>query len=174
MKLTYKKVISIVIVLIVYFYFYFHRVPDRSLSNEPGFVILSPCDGTVMNAEGRNISIFLSPFDVHSQYVPINSTIKDIQIIHGKQYMANTPESIHNEGVKVVFSSHLGDIEVTQRVGFFVRRIKNKINIGDIVKRGDNYGIIFLGSRVDILLPNNHSTKLKIKDKVFAGITVIN
>ena len=155
MKVNFKKVMLIFIVITIYFYLYFHRVPDRSLSNEPEFVILTPCDGTVMHAEGRNISIFLSPLDVHSQYVPINSTIKHIEIIHGKKYMANTPESIHNEGVKVVFSSHLGDIEVTQRVGFFVRRIKNYIHVGDIVKRGDNYGIIFFFNRVIMILQFN-------------------
>ena len=116
---------------------------------------------------------FLSPFDVHAQYAPIDGSIKNIETIHGKAYMANKPESIHNEGVKVIFSSTIGDIEVIQRVGFFVRRIQNYIKINDTVKRGENYGKINLGSRVDIVLPLNYNTSLQIGQKVFAGITKI-
>ena len=126
-----------------------------------------------MFSEGRDISIFLSPFDVHAQYAPIDGSIKNIETIHGKAYMANKPESIHNEGVKVIFSSTIGDIEVIQRVGFFVRRIQNYIKINDTVKRGQNYGKINLGSRVDIVLPLNYNTSLQIGQKVFAGITKI-
>ena len=166
------NIVALIIILIM-FYLYFNRTPNRLNTNYPSNVILSPCDGTVMFAQGREISIFLSPFDVHAQYAPIDGSIKDIKIIHGKAYMANKPESIHNEGVKVIFSSTIGDIEVVQRVGFFVRRIQNYIKVDDTVKRGENYGKINLGSRVDILLPLNYTTNLQIGQKVFAGITKI-
>lgn len=155
---------------LITFYLYFNRRPDRSISEYSNDTILSPCDGTVMYAEGRNISIFLSPFDVHAQYVPIDGYIKDIEVIHGGAYMANKPKSIHNEGVKVIFSSEMGDIEVVQRVGFFVRRIQNKIQINDTVQRGYNYGKINFGSRVDILLPVNTTTTLEVGQAVYAGI----
>tara|TARA_B100000427_G_scaffold191963_1_gene159593 strand:- start:1008 stop:1550 length:543 start_codon:yes stop_codon:yes gene_type:complete len=168
----YKYVILILLFLII-FYLYFNRTPTRYNSIYSSNIILSPCDGTVMFAEGRNISIFLSPFDVHAQYSPIDGFIKDIEIIHGKAYMANKPESIHNEGVKVIFSSDVGDIEVVQRVGFFVRRIQNYIKVNDVVKRGENYGKINFGSRVDILLPINYTTNLQIGQTVFAGTTKI-
>jgi len=167
------KIVTLIIIILIIFYLYFNRTPNRSISNYLNNVILSPCDGKVMFAEGRDISIFLSPFDVHAQYAPIDGSIKSIEIIHGKAYMANKPESIHNEGVKVIFSSAIGDIEVVQRVGFFVRRIQNYIKVNDLVKRGENYGKINLGSRVDILLPFNYTTKLQVGQKVFAGITKI-
>ena len=167
------KIAALIIIILIIFYLYFNRTPNRSKSDYSNNIILSPCDGTVMFAEGRDISIFLSPFDVHAQYAPIDGSIKDIEIIHGKTYMANKPESIHNEGVKVTFSSTIGDIEVVQRVGFFVRRIQNYIKVKDMVKRGENYGKINLGSRVDILLPFNYTTILQTGQKVFAGITKI-
>ena len=172
MKTGYEIIVSTIVFLFI-FYLYFNRKPDRSKSDYPNHTILSPCDGTVMNAEGRNISIFLNPFDIHAQYVPIDGYIKAIEIIHGEKYMANKPESIHNEGVKVIFSSALGDIEVIQRVGFFVRRIQNYIQVNEFVQRGYNYGKINFGSRVDIVLPQNNNTILKVNQKVYAGITRI-
>ena len=169
-------IVIIIVIVVVFFYLFnefFNRIPNRSLSTHSDGTILSPCDGTVSNINGSNISIFLSPLDVHAQYVPIDSTVRSIEMISGSHKMANTPESIHNEGVKVIFSSKLGDIEVTQRVGFLARRIQNYIKPGDILKRGFNYGRILFGSRVDIVLPVNSTRQLKIGDKVYAGITPI-
>ena len=163
------KILIIIILFIILFLFYFTRKPVRV--NKDNHILVSPCDGTVMSVNGRNISIFLSVFDIHWQYAPINSVIKDIEIIHGKHNMAFNPSSEHNAGVKVTFNSILGDIIVTQRVGFFVRRIKNNINIGDNVKQSDPYGIIMFGSRVDIVLPDNLHCILKKGDKVIGGVT---
>lgn len=171
-KFLNNRFLLILIILIV-FYLYFNRVPNRYISNLPNNIIVSPCDGLVTHSNGRNISVFLSLFDVHAQYVPINSTIKNIQIIHGMKYMAFKPESKHNEGIKVTFSCIYGDLEVTQRVGFFVRRIKNYIKVGDNVERGYNYGKINFGSRVDILLPYGMVSKLKTNTRVSGGLTIL-
>jgi len=167
--ITIVKIILLLIIIIILFLLYFTRKPLRI--NKDNNIIVSPCDGTVMHVNGKNISIFLSVFDVHWQFSPINSVIKDIEIIHGKYNMAFDPSSDHNAGVKVTFSSELGDIIVTQRVGFFVRRIKNNINIGDNVEQSDPYGIIMFGSRVDIVLPDNLHCILKKGDKVIGGET---
>ena len=115
----------------------------------------------------------MSPFDVHAQYTPIDSIIKSIRIIQGKAHMANTPASDHNAGVEVVFNSKFGDIVVTQRVGFLVRRIQNHIDIGEYVERGYNYGKINFGSRVDIILPEGMTSILKPKQRVYGGLTII-
>ena len=168
-----KEYLLVFLVLVILFVLFFNRVPNRSLSKFADNIILSPCDGLVTHVSGRNISVFLDPLDVHAQYVPNDSVVKSIEIIHGSHKMANSPESIHNEGVKVIFSSTLGDIEVTQRVGFFVRRIQNYIKPGDKLKRGFNYGRILFGSRVDIVLPLHNTSSLNIGDKVYAGITRI-
>ena len=161
--------ILLIILSIIIFLLYFSRKPIRI--NKDNNILVSPCDGTVMYVEDNNISIFLSPFDVHWQYVPINSVIKNIENIHGKHNMAYKPSSEHNEGVKVIFDSELGDIHVTQRVGFLARRIHNNIKLGDKVKETDPYGIIMFGSRVDIALPNNLKCILKEGDRVVGGIT---
>lgn len=162
----------IFVILIILFYKFFHRAPIR-ITNLPLDVIVSPADGVIKHATNRDISIFLNVFNVHCQYVPINSYIKDIIIIKGTYNMANRPESIHNEGVKVVFQTQYGDLEVTQRVGFFVRRIVNYIKIKDYVQRNQIYGMIRLGSRVDIKLPPSLKTNLRVGDKIYGGITPI-
>ena len=163
------KIIVYIIISIILFLLFFTRKPTRV--NKDNNILVSPCDGTVMNVDGRNISIFLSVFDVHRQYAPIDSIVKDIEIIHGKHNMAFNPSSDHNAGVKVTFDTNLGDIMVTQRVGFFVRRIINDIKIGDKIKQCNPYGLIMFGSRVDIILPENLICILKKGDKVVSGVT---
>ena len=161
--------ICFIIFLSVLFLLFFIRQPIRININNN--ILVSPCDGNVMNVDNNNISIFLSPLDVHWQYVPIDSVVKDIEIISGKHKMAFKPQSEHNEGIKVTFGSELGDIIVTQRVGFLVRRINNNIEIGDEVKQSAPYGIIVFGSRVDIIIPENLKCILKKGQKVKGGIT---
>ena len=100
-----------------------------------------------------------------------NSVIKKIERIRGKYNMAFLPESDHNEGVKVTFGSKIGDIVVTQRVGFLARRIENNINVSDNVFQSEPYGIIKFGSRVDIILPDNVECILNKGDKVRGGET---
>jgi len=166
---------SVLITLIVIFYIFikwFFRKPVR-ISQLPQDTIVSPADGTVMNAEGRNVSIFLDILNVHHQYIPIDSRVKSIEIITGKYKMAFVPKSVHNHGVKIVFITALGELEVTQRVGFIARRIVEFVKPGDIVKRGDIYGLIRFGSRVDLVLPLGMTTTLKKGDKVKAGLTPI-
>ena len=166
---------KIIIVILIFhiLIIYFNRAPinyNNLLSN----YIVSPCYGTVTYANKNKISVFLSPLDVHVQYVPINSNILDIKIVNKNNFnLANIPSSKHNEGVRVVFTSIYGDIIVIQRVGFFVRRIINNINIGDSVKRSNIYGVITFGSRVDIELPYFLRTKLKVGDKLIGGETPI-
>lgn len=168
-----KKTIQIIIILIIISLLFFNRRPiNESYLSEN--IIISPTYGTVTYSEKNKISVFLSPLDVHCQYVPINSYIKDIHIVNRNTFnFANKPESIHNEGVKVVFNSVYGDIIVIQRVGFFVRRIINNINKGENVQRSKIYGFITLGSRVDIELPENLNSKLTVNDKLIGGITPI-
>lgn len=160
-------------IFIIIFLIYFNRSPNRT-SNLKDNIIVSPCDGVVTHSNGRNISVFLSIFDVHYQYVPIKSKIIDIKTVNvGKHILATNPKSSHNEGIRVVFRCQYGDLVVTQRVGFFVRRIINSININDIVNRSNKYGFITFGSRVDIVLPENLHSCLKVGDKVTGGVTPI-
>ena len=167
--MKYLNYFIIIFILILYFLLYFFRKPQRI--NKDNHLIVSPCDGTVINVDNNIISIFLSLFDVHWQYIPIDGIVKKIEYIEGSYYMAMTPKSIHNKGVKITFSTRIGDIDVIQKVGFLARRIINNIKIGDIVKQGEPYGLILFGSRVDIILPKNKTSNLKNTQNVIAGVT---
>lgn len=158
-------------IILILFLLFFNRSPNR-ISKTKDNIIVSPCDGTVTYSNDRTISIFLSVFDVHVQYVPIKSEIIDIKTVNkGTHVLATNPKSSHNEGIRVVFRSNIGDVVVTQRVGFFVRRIINNIKIGDKLNKSDKYGFITFGSRVDIILPKNYNSILKVGDKVIGGET---
>jgi len=158
-----------IVIMLLLFFLYFIRAPKRESDLDKN-IIVSPADGTVQYAKGRHISIFLSPLDVHVQYAPVNGYIKSTKHISGTHHMANTPESGHNEGIMVTFVSNKGEeINVTQRVGFLVRRIINKINEGEKINRSDIYGIITFGSRVDIILPDGYETKVKVGDYLYGG-----
>ena len=87
-----------------------------------------------------------------------------------------TPSSLYISvpslsAIKITFSTEHGDIDVIQKVGFFVRRIVNNIKIGDKVKQCEPYGLILFGSRVDIILPKHIKSNLKTNQKVIAGVT---
>ena len=159
---------SILIIPLLFLKFFVRKPLRQNLLKNK---LVSPCDGTVTYVDDKNISIYLSIFNVHWQYIPINSKIKSIETIYGSNKLAILPKSSHNSGIKVIFESNLGDIAVTQRVGFFVKRISNSINVGDTVNQSDPYGIIRFGSRVDIILPDNVECILKIGNKVTGGIT---
>ena len=163
------KYVLVLFFIIIILYKLFLRKPIRI--NNINNTIVSPCDGLVTYVDGNYISVFLSVFDVHWQYVPVDSIVKSIETISGGHKMATSPKSLHNEGVRVVFSSGYGDISVTQRVGFFVRRIQNNINIDDNVKQSEPYGVIKFGSRVDIILPNNVKNIIKKGERVVGGVT---
>ena len=165
------KVFFIIIISLILFLKFFNRRPIRKSFWDLNIAV-SPCDGTVTYAHKNKISVFLSPLDIHCQYVPINSHIKDMKIVNKNNFrLANTPESSHNEGIRVVFSSSLGDIIVTQRVGFFVRRIINTIKLHELVTRSEQYGFITFGSRVDIELPYYLHTNLKVGQYLKGGFT---
>ena len=164
-------IVIIFLLIITNFLLFFFRKPIRK--NIYNSLIVSPCDGTIMNIDGNKMTVFLSIIDVHWQYTPMDSVIKNIEILKGPYHLAFKPESEHNYGIRVTFGTKIGDILVTQRVGFFVRRIKNNINIGDFIKQSVPYGIIRFGSRCDIQIPNNmnYSKNLNKGDKLSGGKT---
>jgi len=158
-----------IFVLFALFALFFIRKPKRI--NKNNNFIVSPCDGTVMNVDNNIISVFLSPLVVHWQYIPIDGIVKNIEYIEGTNYLAMKPESYHNTGVKITIITEIGEIDIIQKVGFFVRRIINNLKIGDKVKQSEPYGLILFGSRVDIILPEYIKSNLKKDQKVIAGVT---
>lgn len=148
--------------------------------------ILAPADGKVVvieetleeeyfNEVRRQISIFMSPVNVHVNRNPASGIIKYFKYHAGKYLVAWHPKSsTENERTTFVLELQNGiDILVRQIAGALARRIKWYINEGDSVKQGEEFGFIKFGSRVDVFLPLDAVVRVNIGDKTKAGRTVI-
>ncbi|HBR22063.1 MAG TPA: phosphatidylserine decarboxylase family protein [Nitrospiraceae bacterium] len=120
------------------------------------------------------ISIFMSPFNVHVNRAPCDGKIKNIQHNKGKFMAAYKDDaSFKNENIEMELETKYGDILVRQVAGYVARRAVCRANIGDSLRRGERYGIIKFSSRLDVYLPKETAIKVKLGDKVKAGETVI-
>ncbi len=182
----YKPLLFFVVPLII-FSLYFFRNPER-ICNErlaDSSIIISPADGKVVDIafdpnnafEGytHKISIFLSPFDVHVNWIPVDGVIREINYRPGKFVVAFAQKSSDiNERNDIVIETSRGKtIIVRQIAGFIARRICWWVHEGDSVMHGQKYGMIRFGSRVDILLPAAIKIVVKPGDRVFGGCSVL-
>ncbi len=147
--------------------------------------VVSPCDGRVVvieeiedkvyfNGPRLQVSIFMSPLNVHVNRNPISGTIRYFKYLPGQYLMAFNPKSSQlNEQTYVVAENDRWAIGYKQIAGFLARRIKWYINENDQVAQGEEYGFIRFGSRIDLLLPTEAKVEVKLGDKVKAGRTVI-
>ncbi len=168
-----------------FFIAYFFRDPDRVIPNEGGCVI-SPADGKVILAERvegnpfddrtcMKISIFMSIFSVHINRIPFDGTIKNIDYTPGEFLPANLDKaSWKNEQNAVLLETEDGKQMVfVQIAGLIARRIICRIRSGDTVSRGQRYGMICFGSRLDIYLPEDVEPIVAIGDYVNAGTSIL-
>lgn len=166
---SYKPLVIYAIIII--FLIYFYRVPNRDCQSKE-LDITSPSDGTikdiVINPDGTKIiSIFLSPFDVHVQYIPYNGVVIDKKYKEGKFHPAYLlQKSALNEQSIISVRTKYGDLSVKQIAGLVARRIITEPKIGDHVKKGSIYGMIKLSSRVDLTVPKNSIVHVKKGDHV--------
>ncbi|MDR3646885.1 MAG: phosphatidylserine decarboxylase family protein [Candidatus Babeliales bacterium] len=165
------------------FSFYFFRNPDR-VCKEREFdnnILVSPCDGLVVTIEKisdltytQKISVFLSPIDVHVNWIPDDGIIEDVIYRPGKFIVAFAPKSSDiNERNDIVINCKKGKIQVGQIAGFVARRICCWVKKGDNIKAGTKFGMIRFGSRVDIFLPENVEIKVNLGQKIKGGQTAI-
>ena len=166
------------------FSLYFFREPNRDIIDISS-QMLSPADGKVVQiidvedsdiGPAKQISIFLSVFNIHSQYVPISSQVVSSEYFPGEYLMAfNHKASDKNERTNTTFKAGSGDTyKVRQIAGFIARRILNYMTPDQEVAKGDRLGFIRFGSRVDILVPEDRFEISVIKgDKVKANLTPI-
>jgi len=163
----------------------FFRNPERVSPDEPGIVI-SAADGTVMevvedaqtgNLPGvalKRVSVFMSVFNVHVNRWPVSGTVRKIVYAPGRFLDAREPaSSIENEHNSVILDAEDGPVEVVQIAGKIARRIVWWVNEGDTARRGERFGLIRFGSRVDVYLPQSFSIVVGIGATVRAGVTVI-
>ena len=165
------------------FFAYFFRDPDRVVPQDPGLVV-SPADGKVMIAgpsdgrwsppgEWKQITIFLSPLDVHINRTPVGGKITRIDYRPGKFLPAYDEGSNDNE-LNEVWVDHDGQtIVVRQVVGILARRIVCRVHEGDSLQRGDRIGLMKFGSRMDVFLPPSAQLRVGVGEHVVAGETVL-
>lgn len=158
------------------FVIFFFRDPERSGPRDPG-LILSPADGKIVSIvnqeEGTRVSIFLSVFNVHVVRSPISGQITGSEYRKGKFLLAfDERASLENE--QQVFTVE-GEQKVTFSLiaGLVARRIIPWKNRGDQISRGDRIALIRFGSRVDILIPAEFDVRVKNRDRVHAGVSVL-
>ncbi len=173
-----------VVGLLALFVLFFFRDPMREITEEPT-ALISPADGLVHKidydwldpetGEKRiRMSIFLSVFNVHINRYPVSGKVIKKEIRDGKFLAAfNHMASEENAQSVVVIDSVYGKIVVKQIVGLIARRIVCNAKEGDIAVKGERYGLIRFGSRMDITMPSTATLNVKLKDKVAGGSTIL-
>jgi phosphatidylserine decarboxylase len=165
------------------FFAFFFRDPERTVPQDPGLVV-SPADGRVMIAgpsDGRwappgnwqQITIFLSPMDVHINRSPVDGRVTRIDYRPGKFLPAYDERSNDNELNEVWIDHHGQPVVVRQVVGILARRIVCRIHEGAHVDRGERIGLMKFGSRMDVFLPLSATLKVRVGERVTGGKTVL-
>jgi len=175
--------LGIAAILTIFLAFFF-RDPKRACPS--GVTILAPADGRVLlieekesqqfpNGEAIQVSIFMSVFNCHINRIPVSGKIENILHRPGKFYAADKARaSAENEQNTLFLRTEQGqEIRIVQVAGLIARRIVCWVRAGDLVKRGNRFGLIQFGSRVDLYLPVSARLSIKRGDKVKAGLTVI-
>ena len=155
----------------------FFRDPERVIPQTPGAVV-SPADGRVheieMEAGCRRISIFLSVTDVHVNRAPYAGKVTGVTYKPGRFVPAYRAEaSRENESNHVTIHGPDAAIGVKQIAGILARRIVCRVHSGDVLERGQRYGLIRFGSRTDLFLPADADVIAQIGDKVRGGETIL-
>ena len=179
-----SALISVVTVGLLIFIISFFRIPRRTLTiNENA--IIAPADGKVVAIEEVQadeyftdrriqVSIFMSPLNVHVNRNPVTGDVVYSQYHKGKYLVAWHPKSsTENERHTVVYRKNGKEILTKQIAGALAKRIVNYLSAGQSVKQTEEMGFIKFGSRVDLLLPLDAKIKVKIGDKPQGGVTVV-
>jgi phosphatidylserine decarboxylase len=170
--------------IIAAFVVQFFRDPARDIPSAPN-AVLSPADGRVIvvakvydeyaEREALKISVFMNVFNVHSNRLPVDGTVTKAQYFPGKFFNADLAKaSEQNERNALVLQTADGQtVTAVQVAGLIARRILCYVGVGHVGKRGERYGFIRFGSRVDVYLPLDAMPKVAIGDKVSASSTVL-
>jgi len=162
----------------------FFRDPHRLISPSDD-IILAPADGKVVVIEETEeleyfkdrriqISIFMSPTDVHINRTPIGGAVKYIKYHPGKYLVAWHPKSsTANERNTIVIENEQIKVLMRQIAGAVARRIKSYLHEGENVEQGNEMGFIKFGSRVDLFLPVGTKVEVELEQHVTGGMTVI-
>lgn len=171
-------------VLLAGFFLFFFRDPDRQVTTSAR-AVLAPADGrvivagvppggTIPDGQWQQISIFLSPMDVHVNRMPVGGRITKITYHPGRFLPAYKVESGSLNEFTEVWVDHDGQpIVCRQIVGVLARRIVCRIKEGDRVEAGGRFGVMKFGSRMDVFVPPDALIRTKVGDRVVGAVTIV-
>ena len=166
------------------FLLFFFRDPERA-HNAPPSAVISPADGRVMVAgaptgeatppgQWQQISIFLSPMDVHVNRIPVSGRVTRVEYHPGRFLPAYKKESGDlNERSEITVDHNGQPIVFRQIVGVLARRVVCRIREGTDVKAGERFGVMKFGSRMDVFVPLDATVHVRVGEMVVGGVTVI-
>ncbi|MBL8125535.1 MAG: phosphatidylserine decarboxylase [Pyrinomonadaceae bacterium] len=170
-------IFAAVFAAIALFMAYFFRDPYRESPEGEGLIVAG-ADGTVTRIdetdEGKLVSVFMSPLDVHINRSPIAGKVTKAEYIRGKKAPATSnTASFTNERNSLTITGEQFTVRCTQIAGIMARRIVCWSKEGDELKRGQKFGLIKFSSRTDVLMPSNTELMVKIGDHVKGGETIL-
>jgi phosphatidylserine decarboxylase len=178
------RVLAIPFVLLAAFFLFFFRDPERTASLGDDDVV-APADGRVLVAgpavaeaapagSWQQVSIFLSPIDVHVNRVPVSGRVTRVSYSRGRFLPAYRHDAATaNERSEIWIDHHGQTIVARQIVGILARRVVCRIEAGTDVHAGDRFGIMKFGSRMDVFVPVTATLKVSVGQSVRGGETVI-
>lgn len=164
------------------FMLFFFRDPERKIPREDA--VVSPADGKVMAAGAadpngappgtwQQITIFLSPMDVHINRMPVSGTVTRVEYCPGSFLPAYKPESCLNERTELWIDHGGQTIVVRQVVGVLARRVVCRVKAGEQVATGQRFGLMKFGSRMDVFLPPSARLLVQAGDRVRGGESIL-
>ncbi len=179
------QALGAVSICLTLFVTWFFRDPERVVP-EDSDALVSPADGKViivqrlaqceyMDGPCQKVSIFMNVFNVHVNRIPFDGVVERVQYNPGKFINASFDKaSVHNERNALVVKTDDGkSFAFVQIAGLIARRIVNCVTTGERVQKGDRYGMIQFGSRLDLYLPLAFEVAVRVGDKTSAGSTII-
>jgi phosphatidylserine decarboxylase len=165
------------------FFAYFFRDPERVVPPEDGLAV-SPADGRVMIAgpaderwcppgEWTQVTIFLSPMDVHINRTPVEGRVTRVEYQPGTFLPAYRDDASGNERTEIWLDYYGDPVVVRQIVGVLARRIVCRVVAGQQLQRGERIGLMKFGSRMDVFLPAHAELVVRLGQQVVAGETVL-
>lgn len=163
----------------------FFRDPARTIAGTGPKSVVAPADGRIvaveetddayLNRRAIKVSVFMNVFNVHSNRSPVDSEVREVWYNPGKFFNADLAKaSVENERCAMHLKTEDGqDVTCVQVAGLIARRILNYMDPGMKLARGQRYGFIRFGSRVDVYLPLDAKVKVVIGEKVYASSTLL-
>jgi phosphatidylserine decarboxylase len=173
------------VVLGAFFTFFFRDPERRAPVAASALDVLSPADGTVLVAGAptdgaappgawKQVSIFLSPMDVHVNRVPISGRVTRVLLTRGRFLPAYRPDAATANERSEIWIDHSGQVLVARQiVGILARRVVCRLQSGETVQAGQRYGVMKFGSRMDVFVPDNAEVTVRVGQTVRGGETVI-